>query len=152
MVLCFVIFARMIKKIEHKGNVIAIIISHRFAKEGIEFFTPNDYSQQLGYMNHKAGKKIDAHVHNEVKREVTSTQEVLFIKKGKIRVDFYTKKTNYIKSDILVTGDIILLASGGHGFEIIEDTEMYEVKQGPFSIETDKKRFDAVNPNELKIG
>jgi hypothetical protein len=103
-------------------------------------------------MNHKAGKKIDAHVHNPVKREVTSTQEVLFIKTGKIRVDFYTQKTDYIKSDILVSGDIILLASGGHGFEIIEDTEMYEVKQGPFSIETDKKRFDAVNPNELKIG
>ena len=132
----------MFETIRCEDKIIAIIVKNNFKKDGISFFTPNDFSQQLAYMNHPRGKIIQPHVHNPVSREVFFTQEVLFIRKGKLRVDFYDDDKNYLESRILESGDVILLASGGHGFEIIEDVEMIEVKQGPYAGEMDKTRFD----------
>jgi hypothetical protein len=80
-------------------------------------------------------------VHNKVQREVFYTQEVLFIRKGKVKVDFYDDNRKYIDTRTLITGDVILLASGGHGFQMLEPTEIIEVKQGPFVGEHDKTRF-----------
>jgi mannose-6-phosphate isomerase-like protein (cupin superfamily) len=131
----------MIETINFKDQLFAIIVSNRFNEPGIHFFTPNDLSQQLAYMKHPAGKLIDPHVHNPVPREVHYTQEVLFIKKGKVRVDFYGDDQVYLESRTLETGDTILLATGGHGFEMLEETEMIEVKQGPYAGEEDKTRF-----------
>jgi len=121
--------------------VLAIIVSAEFNKVGVEFLTPNDYSQQLAFMRHPKGKLIEPHVHNSVKREVHFTKEVLFIRKGKLRVDFYLEDQTYIESRVLSSGDVILLASGGHGFEVLEEVEMFEVKQGPYTGEMDKTRF-----------
>ncbi|MDO9289070.1 MAG: hypothetical protein Q7T83_09785 [Thermodesulfovibrionales bacterium] len=130
-----------VENITYNNSLLAIIIRSNFSKEGIEFFTPNDFSQQLAYMNRPAGYKIPPHVHNKVQREVFYTQEVLFIKKGKVKIDFYDDDKNYIDTRILETGDVIMLASGGHGFEMLEPTEMIEVKQGPYAGENDKTRF-----------
>lgn len=131
-----------IEKIENeKGELMAIIIGHNFNEPGIHFFTPNDFSQQLAYMNHPAGKIIEPHYHNPVDRNVTYTQEVLVIKKGKLKVNFYNEKLEFITSRILVSGDVILLSSGGHGFEVMEELEMIEIKQGPYAGDTDKTRF-----------
>jgi mannose-6-phosphate isomerase-like protein (cupin superfamily) len=131
----------MLKKITHNNQLLAIIISNKFDEPGIHFFTPNEFSQQLAFMKHPKGKIIQAHVHNPVPREVHYTQEVLFIRKGKLRVDFYTENQKYIESQILETGDVILLSEGGHAFEMLEETEMIEVKQGPYVGERDKTRF-----------
>lgn len=131
----------MIEKISHGEMLLAIIIRGDFAKPGIHFFTPDSFSQQLAYMNHPSGKIIERHFHNEVKREVHYTQEVLVIKRGSLKVDFYNKSLEYLESTILNAGDIILLSDGGHGFEVLEDLEMYEIKQGPFTGEADKTRF-----------
>jgi len=130
-----------IDRVVHENKLLAIIIRSDFRKEGIEFFTPNDFSQQLAYMNRPAGYKIQPHIHNKVQREVFYTQEVLFIKKGKVKIDFYDDGRNHIDTVIVKTGDVILLASGGHGFEMLEETEMIEVKQGPFAGDADKTRF-----------
>lgn len=131
----------MIEQIKQGNDILAIIIRTSFSKEGIEFFTPNNFSQQLAYMNRPAGYKIAPHVHNKVQREVFYTQEVLFIKKGKVKIDFYGNDKKYIDTCILETGDVIMLASGGHGFEMLESTEIIEVKQGPYAGENDKTRF-----------
>lgn len=131
----------MLIKITHNDTLIAIIIPASYKSDGIEFFTPDSFSQQLAFMSHKKGKVIGAHVHNHNPREVVYTQEVLIIRKGKLKVDFYTNDRVYIESRILGAGDVILLASGGHGFEMIEDVEMIEVKQGPYAGEDDKTRF-----------
>lgn len=130
-----------IERIVDKNSLIAIIVRSNYSKEGIEFFTPGEFSQQFAYMNRPAGYKIAPHVHNKVQREIFYTQEVLFVKKGKVKVDFYDDERNYIESRVLESGDVILLASGGHGFEMLEQTEMIEVKQGPFAGEQDKTRF-----------
>jgi hypothetical protein len=128
-------------KIENNGKTIAIIIPSEFDKDGIHFFTPNDYSQQLAYMKRPAGYIITSHTHNIIPREVFNTLETLFIRKGKIRVDFYSYEKEFLESYELKSGDVLLLASGGHGFEMIEETEMIEVKQGPFLGDQDKVRF-----------
>jgi hypothetical protein len=131
----------MIENIKHNNKLLAIIIRTNFHSNGIEFFTPDDFSQQLGYMNRPKGYIIDPHVHKHVERKVTLTQEVLLIKSGKVRVDFYDDDRNYLESRVLDKGDVILLAAGGHGFEVIQDAEMIEVKQGPYVAEDDKVRF-----------
>lgn len=141
----------MVEHITHRGELFAIIVRAGFAGEGVHFFTPNEFSQQLAYMRHPTGKLIDPHVHNVVKRNITYTQEVLIIKRGKLRVDFYDSNRSYLQSRILAGGDIILLATGGHGFEVLEDIEMIEVKQGPYAGDGDKTRFEATHGNILKF-
>lgn len=141
----------MIKKITHNGDILAIIIRSKFSAEGIHFFTPEDFSQQLGYMNRPKGYKIPPHSHNEVRREVLLTNEVLFVKSGKVRVDFYQKNQDYLESELLVPGDVILLASGSHGFEMLEPSEMIEVKQGPYAGEDDKTIHSNLFPDKIII-
>ena len=130
-----------IEKVIDSDMLLALIIRSDFQKEGIHFFTPDAFSQQLAYMNHPKGKSISRHIHNPVKREVHYTQEVLVIKKGKLKVDFYNRNLIYLESKILSEGDIILLSDGGHGFEVLEDLEMFEIKQGPYAGDNDKTRF-----------
>ena len=142
----------MIENITHNSLNLAIIIRASFKKEGIQFFTPDNYTQQLAYMNRPAGYVIQPHLHNPLKREVEFTKEVIFIKSGMVRVDFYDESQKYLKSSVLHQGDVILLAYGGHGFEILENCEMIEVKQGPYAGEQDKTRFDPVDANQIIIG
>ena len=141
----------MVEEIKINNEVLALIVRSGFTKAGINFFTPDDFSQQLAYMSHPAGRVIDPHVHNPVKREVHFTKEVLFIRKGKLRVDFYDDDRNYIESRIIGAGDVILLSSGGHGFEVIEDIEMFEVKQGPYAGDSDKTRFEPVSGEKVRL-
>ncbi len=141
----------MIEQIIHEDELLAIIVYHNFDKSGIHFFTPNELSQQLAYMHHPTGKKILPHVHNPIAREVHYTQEVLVIRKGKLRVDFYNEQQQYLQSQILEAGDVLLLIKGGHGFEVLSEVEMFEVKQGPYVGEQDKTRFVGISANEAKI-
>jgi mannose-6-phosphate isomerase-like protein (cupin superfamily) len=139
-----------VEQIEHNGELFALILRNEYSKPGISFFTPNELSQQLAYMQHPAGKVIDAHIHTPVKRSVLYTQETLFIKRGRLRVDFFDEQQTYLKSRELRAGDVILLVKGGHGFEVLEDLEMIEVKQGPYSGDHDKTRFCGKIPAELR--
>ena len=138
----------MIERIEHGSALLAIILRSTFQREGIEFLTPDTFSQQLGYMKRPRGYVIAPHVHHPVKREVHYTKEVLFVRKGRLRVDFYDDQKLYLRSRVLGAGDVILLAYGGHGFEMLEECEIIEVKQGPYAGEGDKERFEPI-PNAL---
>ncbi len=141
----------MLQQVSHKNKLLSIIIRKNFEKNGIEFFTPDDFSQQLAYMKRPKDYVIPPHVHNAVVREVQFTKEVLFIKSGRVRVDFYDDEKNYLQSSILETGDVVLLAYGGHGFEMLEESEIIEVKQGPYAGENDKIRFEPVEKSKLEI-
>lgn len=135
----------LVENIIHNGSTLAIIVSHSYENEGLHFFTPGEFSQQLAYMKHPAGKIIDPHMHNVVKREVLFTNEVLIIKRGRVRIDFFDNHEAYLRSRILETGDVILLVTGGHGFEVLEESELFEVKQGPFAGDLDKIKFSPTN-------
>lgn len=141
----------MTEQIIYNGQILGIIIRAEFKKEGIAFFTPDDFSQQLGYMNRPEGYIIAPHVHNIVERKVDLTQEVLIIRSGKVRVDFYDADKQYVESRIIYAGDIILLAHGGHGFKMLEPSEIVEVKQGPYCGELDKVRFNAVSDDCINL-
>ena len=139
-----------VENIFNGEKLLAIVLRTEFKSDGIKFFTPDDFSQQLGYMKRDDGYEIPPHVHNPVKRSVEFTKEVLFIKSGKVRVDFYSENKKYLRSLILEKGDIILLAYGGHGFKMLNQTEMVEVKQGPYAGESDKTRFKAISDSEVR--
>jgi hypothetical protein len=129
------------EEITNDNNIIAIIVRANYSSDRIHFFTSGESSQQLAYMHRPKSEIVQAHVHNLVKREVLHTQEMVFLKKGKMKTDFYTVDQRYICSRILTAGDVVLLASGGHGFEVLEDADMFVVKQGPYAGENDKVRF-----------
>ncbi|MEO5590483.1 MAG: hypothetical protein ABIS03_12910 [Gemmatimonadaceae bacterium] len=141
----------MIETLKSGEQLLAVIVSRNFHESGIHFFTPDDLSQQLAFMRHPAGKVIEPHVHNPVSRNVQFTQEVLFIKRGRLRVDFYDDARSYLESRILEAGDVILLATGGHGFEVLDEVEMIEVKQGPYCGDQDKTRFIGVGPESVRL-
>ncbi len=127
----------MVEEILDNDVLLAIIIRSGFKKDGIQFFTPSHFSQQLGYMNRSKGYKIDAHSHRLVERKVSVT--------GSFRIELFDSKQQFVKEAVLQTGDTILLASGGHAIEMLEDTELIEVKQGPYTSDDDKVKFSS-NP------
>ncbi len=131
----------MVQHVEHEGKVLAIILPHDLSVDGIHFFTPPHFSQQLACMSRPRGHIIEAHTHKEMARQIFYTQEVLFIKRGRVRIDFYSEKQIKIDSRELAAGDVIMLVSGGHGLEMLEQTEIIEVKQGPYLGDNDKVKL-----------
>ena len=139
----------MIEQVKHNNKILALIIRNSFSKEGIEFFTPNDYSLQVGYMNRPKEYSIKPHVHYQIPRTVNTLQEVLFIKKGEIRADFYDDNKDYLFSNKLSKGDLIILISSGHGFFMLEESEIIEVKLGPYMEDKDMEKFDPVSDDKI---
>tara|TARA_B100000963_G_scaffold277455_1_gene245838 strand:- start:1 stop:435 length:435 start_codon:yes stop_codon:yes gene_type:complete len=142
----------MIEKILHKKKLLALIVRGKYRnKKGIHFFTPNSATQQFGYMKHKKQHLIKPHLHQKRLTKILSTTEVILILKGMLRVDFYTLKKKYLFSKILKKNDIIMLVNGGHGFKVLKNIEMLEIKQGPYSISKDKVKFENIDEKKIKI-
>lgn len=133
----------MIETIRYNNKIYGIIIRNKFTlgDNSIKFFTKSNFSQQLGYMNRPKNYRIPPHKHRKNLRHLFYTQEVLVVKKGKIRVNFFHSTKKFFKSKIIQTGDVILLAFGGHGFDFIQRSEIIEIKQGPFNKKKDKIIF-----------
>ena len=132
------------------GELLGLVVRSSHTAEKIDFVTPDHFGQQVAYMNRPKGEIIQAHIHEPISRTLIGTQEVLYIRKGQIRVDFYESDRTYVSSMILGAGDLMLLSTGGHGFEVLEDIDMIEIKQGPFAEGRDKTRF-APDPHEIRI-
>jgi len=128
-----------IEKVIDEGEIIAVVVRKDSLLKGVNFFTPQDFSQQLGLLVHEKGKKISTHRHKHIKREIFLTQEVLVVLEGKVKIDLYNEKIQKIKTVVISDGDTILLASGAHGIEILEDSRIIEVKQGPYAGVDDKE-------------
>lgn len=130
-----------LEKIMVGDQVLAIVLRKEFSEPGPSFFTPGEFSQQLGMLVHKKGKIVKRHRHKLVRREIFRTQEVLVLLEGKIRVDLYNDRAKKIKTVVLGSGDSILLARGGHKVRVLEDAKIIEVKQGPYAGFDDKEFF-----------
>lgn len=141
----------MIKNIFKGSKILAIIIYSDYKAEGISFLTPDNFTQQLGYMNRPKGYIVKPHKHVPFSREIFYTKEVLFIRNGRIRIDFYDEDQNYLESKVLSNGDVILLAFGGHSIEMLEETEIIEVKQGPYAGTLDKGFFEPIDKSKIII-
>lgn len=121
------------------GTLIAIILPKKTNVQGVTFFTPPDFSQQVGLLRHKKHSLIKPHIHKLIKRKVAVTQEVLHVKEGAISVMLYDEKKKYLATRVLKAGDTILLANAGHGIKVLEDSLILEVKQGPYAGVDDKE-------------
>ena len=142
----------MIEKIIHKKKMLALIVRGKYRrKKGIHFFTPESATQQFGYMKHNKKHIIKPHLHQKRLTKILSTTEVILIMKGVLRVDFYNQKKRYLYSKILKKDDIIMLVHGGHGFKVLKNVEMLEIKQGPYSVSKDKVKFENIDENNIKI-
>jgi len=139
-----------IEKIEHNGKIFALIIRSKLEIDGVNFFTPKDYPFQIGLLKHKKGYEIKPHIHKPSNKIINGVQEVLHIEYGKVEVYFYSDNGEKIASNILNTGDTILLITGGHGFKIKEDSKIIEVKQGPYQgFEKDKEHLEVKNDSSM---
>lgn len=123
------------------NNLLACILKSNYISSGIDFLTDPSADMQLGYMSHKSGHIIKPHIHNKYKRIIYTTSEALFLKSGSVRVQIYTDKMQQVKELIMDKGDFLLLFGGGHSFEMLEDSELIEIKQGPYAGDKDKKRY-----------
>lgn len=132
----------MIEKIEHNGEMIAVIVYKDYHRDGISFITNEESILQLGYISHPTGYQVKAHTHKPVFRHTNGTQEVLFVKSGVIKIDFYAANKAYLKSRELSSGDMVLLTGGGHGITMLETATMIEIKNGPYVEDADKDRFE----------
>jgi len=131
-----------IERIVKDDIVYAIIIRSDYIPKKTEFISEKEHLQQVGLIVYEAGGQIQPHLHKSFKRTIEKTTETLIVKEGKLEYQIYNNNESLISTGILNKGDIISLITGGHGFEIIEDTILIEVKQGPFvTSEQDKKRF-----------
>ena len=128
-------------KITKGGDIFAIVLRHEYSNPGPNFFTPGEFSQQLGLLVHPKGKIIERHRHKLVKREIFRTQEVLVLVEGKIQVELFDDEGEKLRTVILKPGDAILLAQGGHKVKVLEGAKIIEVKQGPYAGFDDKEFF-----------
>lgn len=138
-------------KIESNGLELGSIVRSTYHNSGIGFFSNDNDGLQLGYMNRPDNYVIAPHTHNKIKREVYFTEEILFIRSGMVRVDFYDEKQQYVESHIARSGDIVILKAGGHGFKVIERADIFEVKQGPYLGVQDKVRFEPISDDKAII-
>ena len=142
----------MIEKILHKKRLFALIVRRQFRKKsGINFFTSKEATQQFGFMKHKKNYIIKPHKHNKRLTRILRTTEVMLVLKGTLRVDFYNDKYKYLFSKKINERDIIMLIHGGHGFKVLKNAEMIEVKQGPYSLASDKIKFKTVDDKKIKF-
>ena len=142
----------MIEKVKYKKKLYALIVRGKYRnKRGINFFTPKEATQQFGYMKHKKNHVIKPHNHNKRSTEILKTTEVILVLKGVLRVDFYDNRKKYLFSKIIKEKDIIMLIHGGHGFKVLKNVEMIEVKQGPYSLASDKIKFNTVDEKKIKF-
>lgn len=126
-----------------KNEVIAIYVPSDVAVEGIDFYTEPQMDFQIGAMKRPIGYEVEPHVHSPVRRELVGTKEVLFVRSGRIIVDFYDDNKAISTSIEMTKGDLIYLNSGGHGIKFVEESVLLEVKQGPYVQDADKVRFTA---------
>ena len=137
------------EKFIHENILFAIIVRNDFHRDGVNFLTDGKQSLEMAYMSHPAGHSIKPHTHVRFKRETHNTQEILFLKSGKLRIDIYSDENICVGSRELIAGDWVILLAGGHGFEILEPSILFEVKQGPYAGDKDKVRFEPIKSGDI---
>ncbi len=142
----------MIETVKHKKKFLALIIrSKKIIKKGTNFFSPKKFTHQVGFINRPTDYIVEPHTHLDFTRTLNKTSEVLYVKNGILRVDFYTNKKKYLFSKLLKKEDLIILNDGSHGFKVIKKCKLIEIKQGPFYKSLDKKRFKKINEKKIEI-
>ena len=133
--------AGLIEVIGTNNQELAYIIRGSYHPTETNFLTPPELKQQVGYIVYSAGAEIQRHSHRAIKRQIIGTSEVLVIKSGRCLIDIYGDEQQLIATRELGVGDVVLLVGGGHGFRMLENTVLLEIKQGPYTGLDEKERF-----------
>lgn len=121
-----------IKHITFNNEIYASIFDIRNIPEGLDFLTNDESFIQIGTWNYKKDKILDAHYHNYFERSSYITQEVVYVLQGKIKCNLYQEDTTYIDFAIVESGMMIVQYKGVHEYEMLEDSKVLEVKNGPY--------------------
>ena len=130
-----------VERISWEGKPLAYIVRGEMIPDKTTFLTPSDLKMQVGFVAYPAEGVVSRHVHIPVERHLIGTSEVLIVKKGYCQVDLYNDNKVLVETRELRTGDVLLIVSGGHGFQMFEDTVFLEIKQGPYMGIIEKERF-----------
>lgn len=133
--------APIIETVRHDGQEIACIIRSGQAPTKTQFLTPEHWSQQVGFIVYPAGSEIARHRHRPLERRIVGTSEVLVVRQGRCEVDLYSEDGAFICTHTLSQGDVIVIVAGGHRYRMLEDTVLFEVKQGPYTGLDEKEYF-----------
>ena len=133
--------SELLEVISWQDRALAYIIRPNPLPDQTTFLTPRDFKQQVGFIVYPSEGEIARHVHRPLERRLTGTSEVLVVQKGRCIADIYNDERELVASKELQTGDIMLLVNGGHGFRMLEDTTLLEIKQGPYTGLEEKERF-----------
>ena len=136
-----VLDAPLIEHVTDGETTLAIIVRAALSPEKTTFITPDEYKQQVGFVVYPAGGEVARHVHRQLERHIVGTSEVLVIKKGRCEMDVYNDERELVATRELKRGDVLIMVAGGHGFRMLEDTVLLEVKQGPYTGVDEKERF-----------
>lgn len=117
-----------IEKIEE----LAIIVYRGDYSRGVQFITPRNFPLQWGLIKYEKGEFAKSHIHPDVERKIIHDQEMIHIEKGSILLRIFNLEKELYATKILKAGDSAFFIQGGRGWEALEDTELFEVKQGPF--------------------
>jgi uncharacterized protein with PhoU and TrkA domain len=131
----------MIEQITWNGQSLCYIVRVDLVPKKTTFLTPPEFKQQVGFIVYAAGEEIARHVHRPLERHLVGTSEVLIVKKGHCLIDIYNDDRELVATRELIPGDIMLMVGGGHGFRMLEDTVLLEIKQGPYTGVEEKERF-----------
>lgn len=131
----------VIEHITWNGKPLCYIIRGELNPEKTTFLTPLEFNLQVGYIVHPAGREIPRHVHRPIERKIWGTAEVLIVRKGGCEIDVYNDDRQVVATRELREGDLMIMVGGGHGFRMLEDTVLIEVKQGPYPGIEEKERF-----------
>src|SRR5690348_9034015 len=130
-----------IESVQHNGTVLAIIVRAELSPSRTMFLTPNDLQQQLGLVVYPKGGEVARHYHRPIERQIVGTSEVILVRSGRCLLDLYDRDLQLAQTRELGAGDVVVLVTGGHGFRMLEDTVLLEVKQGPYLGLDEKERF-----------
>ena len=122
-------------------NLIAKICRNSDWPENLNFYTADTDFVQVSTWNYNKDKHLKAHGHKIAERKSNRTQEVIFVKSGKLTVVFYSEDDKQLYNGIMEPGDFAIIFAGGHAYDILKDkTQILEIKNGPYlGLEVDKK-------------
>jgi len=132
---------QLIEWVPNKMEPLALILRAAYEPGRTTFLTPDDYKQQVGFIVYPKGGVIQSHVHRSVERHLVGTSEVLIVRSGRCEMDIFNDARELVATRVLEVGDLMLMVGGGHGFRMLEDTVLLEVKQGPYGGIDEKERF-----------
>lgn len=130
-----------IEWIKDGDEILSLIIRASLSPEKTSFVTPDAFIQQAGFVVYPQGGVIADHIHKPLQREIVGTPETLLVRKGRMVARFFSNSRELRCEAVVETGDILMLVSGGHGFTMLEDTVLFEIKQGPYTGLIEKERF-----------